>query len=811
VSSLSKTVVATSRLSDQGVIIASCAAATAISLGFALLFALRSGLPGLHHDWVWPATRHQFWLRMIQDFSTFSPYGLGGDTDAPNVSFLPIVCWLLSSVGMSSQAILVLVITVIFAIGQVGIYYLLDAAKLRVRAVEAVVLGAAYAFGPISFEKFAAGQLYYIIAYQLLPLFAALTWRCLERRTGWWRLAVGAGLVLTIMEEQIQFVGFCAAVLIILAAALRCPIRDAALRLSVILAIALFRDVPILANFTMNASIGLVTQHATWQWESDLSGRFFSLFQMGGYVGYDVSALPRAFVNYYVIARTLVVALSVLGLVLGLWHPRYRSATAAAFLIAAFALIWAMGLNGPLGPLFTFAMYRTSLFTIVREFYHVMALYSLGAIMLVAIVLSVWKHAALRVSLIALTVTVVPFVFATTIVPSTDLALTAENSCSPIPNLCVLFPTQAPIGYKDQRLYGVDPATLVANSASQASMPVFFEYAVNRLAHGDTAPLEALGVHYIADRPDLTSRLPEVFEPHVGATFEAFRSTQARVRALISTPVNLPSPVQAYVERAGATNLLDRDVADAQVPTGGPGSFTYSYANNGVDRYWVSGRLWAWQFPRLMATASEPVVTRSDAALPLTADAPHGSWCYVLAAADRASLDGVAPSRVVAAAGPYRWFMWHVDEHVSQFEFRALSGGDRAVARVILSEDPAWKPRRVGNTPYGEIAITQLSSRFPWKISGQLPEIRANLPAQFVLARSYSPQWHLIVDGSDRGPAERIHALFNGWVLGRADSLKEFKLVRANQLSATAFNLAEIMVFAGLLVLISWPRLRVRE
>ncbi|HUA10112.1 MAG TPA: hypothetical protein VMA98_12670 [Candidatus Acidoferrales bacterium] len=776
---------------------ASYLATALVALAFTLPFCLRAGLPALHHDWIWPATREQFWLRFVADLSTWSPYGFGADTDAPSIDVIPAALWLLASVGLGSKVVLAIFLATIFTAGQIGTARLIEALGLRIGFVEKIVLGAGYAFGPVCFEKFAAGQLYYVAAYELLPIFALLLIASVHNDRSWWRAAIGAGLVLTVMEGQIQFLGFCLLLSVIFTTFLGCRPRDAFRSVSLIFAIALMRDLPMLANFATNVSVGLVAQHPTAVWERDLSGSLGSLLLLGGYEQYDTGALPAGIAVLYHCSCYVAVALAAAAIPLALAARSHRRVVVAAMSTAIIALAWALGLNGPLGDAFLLALTTTPLFTIVREFYHVMALYALSISILAAVALSIWRSPLVRVALVCIAATALPFAFSSRIVPASNLALDAQRTCQRVRNLCLLFPEQPPVGDRTSAASGIDPASLSGNIASTPNMPVFWEFALERLSRGNASLVEALGVQYAAARPGLISRLPDVFEPNVGARFSAFRVEQERLRRrLAERAPEIPGVDELYVERDGAASPLDGVVPDAAIPPGHAGKFTYSYSDNDVDTSWVWGRLWAWSFPSLMSTAAEPVVTRSDAELPIDATAPHGVWCYVLAAAQTATLDGNAPAAVFAARGAYKWYVWRVSPLVERVNFRA-SGSDRAVARAIFSDVARWRPAR-DRAAAAPTAVVPSSSSFPWQVEGTLPVI-GPAGAQLVFARSYSPQWHLFVGTDDRGPARRLHGLLNGWRLTGKDSEKTIRLLHLDQTRVTILNACEALFLAGLL------------
>lgn len=772
-------------------------------------FALRHGVPGFHHDWLWPANQRGFWLRFVQNLSTWNPFGLGGALDAPTVNYFGALCWLLSVLGFSSQWVLLIVLALLFSIGQWGIAAARSAFGIALGSFETLALGFAYAFGPVCFQKFAAGHLYFIAAYQMLPLFAAMVWRSTRVERDWWRWAIAAGLLLSIMETQIQYIGFGAFVAAVLILASGGSIARSLACFGTVISLALLHVATLFLNIGGNETVGLISGHANRVWELDLSAAFSKLLALGGYVGYDTAALPGELLPAYAWARWAAVLTAIAGLLVSRRTRAMRRVAIGWAIIGLFALVWANGSYGPFGPLFDAALHRTVLFTIVRELYHVMALYALAVIMLAAIALAWLPRIVARAIAAAIVLTTLPFATfgANRLVPAVPETLSASTACTGARNLCALLPIDQPIGPTDDpRVFGIDPATLVPNSINGGALP-FIHYALVRLAVGDERPAAALGVSEARWRPGISSHLPEVFEPHVGAEFGAFLKGQRVLQRALASPITLNATPSLYVEPENASSILD-GLAGASEPAGVGGSFTSSFENNGIRTSWVLGTLWAWQFPAFTDMSStEFVLTESASELPITVQHSHGAFLYILGVARRPMLGGRAPMRMVSLkAGPYAWYEWSVDPRQTTFSYRSGAKAS-AVSRAIFSNVGNWKPLRP-NTTRRDRTLVDARSEWPWSVSGTLPTLQPHATMRLVFAQMFSNGWHLFVNGRDMGPPTRTHAFFNGWNLRGARSGEPFAIVRVQQLYVNLWDGGSTAVSAILAALLLVSRRR---
>ncbi len=775
-----------------------------------LPFALRSGIPGLHHDWLWPADGNGFWLRFVQNLSTWNPFGFGGDLDAPSVNYLG-ACWLLlSGAGLSPQWVLGIFLVVIFALGQWGVFAALATFGISLRRFERSALSFSYAFGPVCFQKFAAGHIYVVAAYELLPFFVASVWRAFRGERGWLRDAVLAGLILSVMETQIQFLGFGLIVALVCGLAASRNAARSVVSFVIIAFVPLLHVITLLMNLGGHETAGLVSLHATRQWELDMSGRFRDLLQLRGYVGYDLQTLAQALKPLYFTGRFVLVASAFAGLLVAFLTPRFRAVGVASACVGLFALLWANGWYGPLTAPFDYALHHTIAFTIVRELYHVMALYSFAVIVLAAVAASISNPACSRTIAAVSVFSTLPFVTlgANRLVPAVPSALGNTRQCAESTNLCLELPMQQPVGLTSQpQSAGTDPATLIPNSAN-ASSPPYVYFALKRYSAGDGRELAELGVSDVKSRNDVVSRLPAIFEPNVGASFNGF---VARERALHTRAARdkLPeSTPPAYVEREDAYSSLDA-IADARLPTGSPALFTSSFENNDVRKSWVLGTLWAWQFPDLMGvSAPEPIVSESHAPLAIHRTQGHERWLYVLLSGTTPMLDGRSPLRTSRSSNGYYWCVWPVARSTRSFAL-IVGGARKGVARAMFSDVSNWSNTVVTSRVERTIAVPT-SWVSPWRAEGTFPSEHDATAMQFVLARAYSANWRLFVNGRDLGPPSRVHAFFNGWSVPSAVHGSRFEVERVQQPAANLWNIVATALAVVLFVWVAMP-LRVKS
>lgn len=771
----------------------------AISIAIAAAFSFRGGLPGFHHDWIWPATRDGFFQRFLGGMSTWNSLGFGANSDAPALNFVLLFWAVIAGIGANAQAVLFVFIALTVTLGQLGFTFALRRLRIEVGRLPAVAFALAYAFGPVAFQKFAAGHLYFFTAYELLPVFVGLVCQALDGPfSRAWQPAIMAGLILAIMDAQIQYFLFTMVLVVGLIVASRASVKTSIAVLCIVSGIALANIAPYFMNLGGDEVHGLIVQHANLQWEYDLSGQMRTLMTLGGYEGYDVHALPPVLVSLYAICRYVTWLAGLAGVALLFVSGRRRAAVALAG-VALFALFWAAGLNGPFESIFAFLMPRTPLFTIAREFYHSMGLYAFWVVVFAAVSARYVPSPFAALLALAVVGTSLPFTTlgANRIVPAVVHESTLAQACGLSLNLCLALPFTPPVGPStDPDRFGVDPSTLIANSLN-AGAPLYGTYAVYRLSGKDLSAVSSLGITTIVQRSDLMSRAPELFEPNVGSDFALFRKEQQSLARLSGKEI--PGVALAALEERGATTALDT-VPGANSPPGTWLAFTSSYRNNDIRASWVLGSLWAAQFPQYANVAdNDIIITKSRTPLLLRSSlATRGKDLYVLAAGHGIEIDGKKPERVMPIAkSKYGWYQWKVGR---QTVYALSANGLSAVASAILSESDDWTaPANSSKLPSGQAVTARW--RLPWEVEGVLPQQATCASCVLVVSRSYSRGWELRVGNDDRGPSIRVHGFFNGWKIDRADLGKPFQVVRIQQGLVNNVVLAEGLLDVGLLAL----------
>ncbi len=764
------------------------AAAVPILVAIAIVvpFAMRSGSPGMRHDWLWPSDRETFVSWYQNGLSAWYPNGFGSPQDSPTVD-LPLMFFaVISFFGASSELTLAIALVVWLSVAQYGMYACLRILDVRLDTFAKFALGAAYAFGPVAFQKLVAGHLYYVCAYAVLPFFIACTLKAVERRSGWWRFSIFAGLLLSVMSAQIQFVGFGCIIAAVFALSSQRPGR-ALLQCLPIVSIGLLHNVVLLVNLAVPAQTqGLMAQHSTYQWEVDLSTPLRAALLLSGYVGYDQRALSGVESAVYLFGKCVLLFAAVAGVAAAMRRAAYRRAAIAISIIAAFALVWATGLFGPLAPVWSAMLYGSPFFTLVREFYHVMALYAVCVTLLASFALAALPRNVQRFAAVMLLFVALPFAGGLERqVPTVPESLQSSSRCNNVENLCGLLPLDEPVGTTGASdTFGRDPAVLTTQAAGAENGPLFLHYAVG--ADKPAQLLSDLGLDTVAWRPGIISRLPNNYEPNVGASFDDFISSQKRLQERFRSSKTFEARPVATIETAGSTSALDAALPDSTVPSGDDLPFSYSFDDNDIRATWVSSRMWYWAYPKLLATSGVPVFTKSRTALIIPLRKRAG-YLYVLAVAKTVECNARKMTPLpLSSSSPYRWYEISVSEDVTQARLVVDGEPVVAVARAVFSSDGSWRALRAVARQHRSVPVA-IHYRSP-SFSGAVPGNGLPKNAVLVLARTYSPELHLFVNGIDRGGPSRVHGFFNKWKLQPTDAGAAFTISSVYQRRSDLLN-----------------------
>lgn len=745
-------------------------------------FALRAGVPGLRHDWLWSPDARILAHWALDSLSTWNPRGFGSDAQPPEVNFVLLAIGAFSWLGVPPHVVLFFVIWTPLAAGAAGMLALLRRLEIAIAPAAALAIALSYAASPVLFQKSIAGHIYYLAAYALLPWFAAAAWDAASSRKMW--SALLAGLLLGVMSAQLQFCIFGA-----FAAAVIFAVHGAWRRFPVWLLICVIGALPF-ANTLVHLAGGsapsvLAQQHATLQWEIDQSTRARDLLLLRGYVHYDRAAVsPIAYAAMGAGAAVLTL-LALAGLLLA---RRSRAALAFA-LIAAAAFAYALGLYGPLSGAFVALLERSNLFTIFREFYHGAGLYVFALCVLAAAGAARLRSAAAQCAAAAACLLIVlPFA-------SNGLARLVPAVRSETWPSAVLYPIDQPLELAaDPASNGLDPDAMNPRDAGANAQGFVYAIMEDTNARERDAALAELGFSGTCNRPALRSAIPHSFEPNTGATFGAFLARQRIIRAQIPQACSVfkhRALVQA--ETPGSAPALAPFLAGIDAPPGEALPVTYSYASNDIRTQWVGGDLWRWYWPQAMRVQTAPAITRSHAPYAIPGCIGPGTL-YVLAISNSVSSGGIAAQPLAPDAGAYRW--WRIPLAQRTCGASIAFAPPAALARIIVSPSSSWRPARMrGTSASVQSGVLQASWTEPWSVSGTLAP-RANA-ATLVLAQRYSPHWHLRVNGADEGSAARVDAILNGWRIGAQRGAARFEMYDDREARALAVSISVIALYAA--------------
>ncbi len=747
-------------------------AAVLTIVGMCIAFAWRPGVPGLRHDWLWPFdAREAAQLFMSSGVSQWSGHGFGapGQTASLNVALAFVSAG--GVLGIDPRAILGSFESIVLVGAYAGLRFLLRTLDCRRNDAANSIVAFAYALGPVCFEKNVAGHIYWLLAYAALPALLGSALRAMRPGSSP-RWFAAAALLYSASTTQIQFVLFDAFVLLAVLAVYGRRRANVLWTLGVLAVGALHNADGFATLFETHQASFLSRSHVTLQWERDMSASVAELATLGGYLHYDRAALesmPLA-TSAFSAACAYVPALALTALA----FVRDRRALLFGG-IALIALGLAAGLEGPLARPLIALLGKTDLFTLVREFYHVMALYAVGAAVLCALALNALPPRVGTLAALPLLGIALPFLTGglPRLVPNVTADSAEQRACA-TGAFVALLPFQEPIAAIGVPTEGLDPGrTHPCDVASDA--PLFVSGVLDSrrplaLARRD---LQELGVREVRERPDRRSALAANFEPNVGATFAAFAEREAANRERFAMPLQTGA-VGGLVVVQDANGWSPSIVADAELPPGRSVSFSSSYHDNNVTRGWVSGRLWSWSDPAFDLVLADPVLSSSGSALPLDVHGDGAGTLYVLAATHGApTLDGRRAARAFAAdRAPYRWFAWPLNGVARPVGFASL--GMTAVARAIVSGDAQWHPKHGLSGLDANPSPVSYMKRTPWKIDVSLP---ASPDARYlVLRQSYDVRWSAVRDGRQLAGPLPFGGIFPTWRIAPHASTQAIEL-----------------------------------
>ena len=770
-------------------------------------FAFRQGAPGLRHDWLWPNDRHVLIRWFVESgLSVWNPHGLGGAGQVATFNLVLAYFAGLAAVGLSPPVVLFFSFLSLFLGSVFGIAKLFDELGLALDRIVIRMLGLIYALSPIFFQKAVAGQLFWLFAYAGLPWFAAFVWRGCHIKRDSLRSFLCAALLFALSSTQIQFLAFD---VIVLLAILFPHARSARawVGFAIVISIGMLHNSNVLlASFGPPESFNIASFHGTRGWEVDMSAPLLDLAFLSGYAGYDRLALPPLLLPLYQLSKYALVLLAIGGL---FQRPREGPLVFAA--IGLVALLFASGWYGPFAAVFDFTLQHSILFTVFRELFHVMALYALVVVVLAGYACArIPRRFAVPVLIVPMFV-LLPFVSGglDRLVPAVTPVAWETEAGYGRPHFRAPLPLQEPITKPGLVSGGNDPARLDDDVPTTGNAPLFVQWLFDpRLpAVEQRAVLADLGVSGAGWRDDRASSLPEGFEPGVGATFEGFRLRQRALRVRFAVPIAMSmARSTVMLERRVDRNSLQYALADRYIPPGRDVPFLSSFVGNDIRKQWVSLRLWGWFAPELTNLAfSDPVLTESGTPFSIAPEAAPGDAIYVLVAGRDCRLDGRTGTPVPQSRnGPYRWLRWNVARtiHIASLRVDGLA----SVARVRISRDAHWSPPAPLPALAANSTAVATSQKWPWSMSGSISETIHS--ETLVFGRTFSPGWHLILEGKDQGSARRVDGIFNGWSITRSSTPRTFTLTFLPQVRAGIVVGVSTCIEAAILGFVLWPKFR---
>ncbi len=459
------------------------AASVAAALAFAA-FVVAKGVPTLRHDWNWPIDRiaiPSFFDESVNGWLS-NGFGLANAHPTTYLLALPLVAamWLLGPLG--ALALLALAS---------GYCCMRAAAAVATRwgstDLAAVGIGLFALFNPWVYNEVVAGHLTMVLAYAaLVGLFA-------EMARGAGAGAVKLALWLALVEIQLQFF------------------------IIAMLAVALFAAFtkkwwPLLAGavVALPSIIGIVADRAALlqtpysvEWQANQSVDPLSLLSLNGYFPGYADRLGVA----AELAVWSVCALALVGAVLA----RRRQTAIWAAAAAALVFLVAIGMRGPLAVPYEWIVRQVPESGVFRELYDLAGIFAA-----LLVVLASAGTASVRplgyVAMAAGIVLPVTWLFH----PPSELWIAAReyphpSVTAPAFSRVALIPAFQPLQLRGDGGDGADPDAFAYPGQVAVINQYFPTYPVDvALARyersGDVAPLRALGVASIVERPWLVSR-----------------------------------------------------------------------------------------------------------------------------------------------------------------------------------------------------------------------------------------------------------------------------------------------------------------
>lgn len=622
----------------------------AVLLG-AVVFALRStlfspGIPNFSQDWRWPFLSEQLRSALPDVLRVWDTWGLG----EPRVRIVnhPAL-WIVHglSFAFSSRTVLFIGLVVTFFSTAAGTVWL--ARCLRVRPITATCAGIAALLGPPLFNKYVAGQWYYLIALAALPWAVASAVRYDGKNAA--RAAVTGSLIaLTSLQPQLwaASMALCAALFLLGPGRL-----DARRVLDTLLMLACG------TVLTFPEIYGAVAAHSAQHyagmqtipmWEANNSAPFLEAFVGLGYAPHYV-AHALAFAPW-VPAVLWIVPIAVAFAPAARRHDLRVLVLAACWMTLLFLV---MGIHGPFGAPIAFLYGKFFWASTFRELYHFAV-----PMWILAAVLAAVTFERMRAAGIVLAVATAGAAAVLWIPPNYAGTLRSWNfhdrshalfaaARAPFATRFLLSPSIGPLGPAGAPYRGVDPDAnaiglwFPVNSAEQFGAIGTMELLGARDPVRYAGWLRAAGIDAVLARPYLQSapidRSPldarekqqakRYFPPQHGV-----RAWRSQPQPLLEVRSSIPIVADPFSAQFRDGFVLERDaLSDSHDPDAAPKAARADpqMPRNAWDpaRTWVPAELWWWIDPQA-AFWPHAAITWSDRPFPVPASFRSGAYAHIV-------------------------------------------------------------------------------------------------------------------------------------------------------------------------------------
>ncbi|MFB0518636.1 MAG: DUF6541 family protein [Acidobacteriota bacterium] len=335
------------------------------------------GFIGYRHDWNIPPFREQL-LKMAyytDGLSAWNRSQLGSPTFYPTLAFFNLFLALLGLIGFNGAIVTKLLLVVLLSLIGWSMYYLGITLKLGRGA--SFLAGFLYMLTPFVFNRIAGGNLPELVSYALLPLLIAAVEKSMAEREKPYPFAVLAGLALSFMSVQFQYLIF--GVLLILLYSLFAPQkRELGKRVKALLVVGgvffLLNSFWILPIFQKYQQMNRLTKGVeSLGFVEFWSPRFSEVIRLqGNRAAFFENSLRESFLPYNLwMGLSFLLPFLVIGCLLSAKAKRRLT----LFVVFTFmlALFFAKGTNPPLGGIYGWLYLNLPFATIFRESYRISA------------------------------------------------------------------------------------------------------------------------------------------------------------------------------------------------------------------------------------------------------------------------------------------------------------------------------------------------------------------------------------------------------------------------------------------------------